>query len=101
MTLVLLILQIIIVAALVLTILLQKSGSDGLAGLASGGHGFMSGRASASFITKFTMFLAFVLMLNSLLLAKIYLKTEESAHNIINSIETLETPAESHVPMAE
>lgn len=67
---VLLVTQIFIVLALVATILIQNTGSDGLAGLGGGGGSgaLFSARGKANALTKATSFLAAAFMLNSLAL---------------------------------
>ena len=73
----LLILQVIIALVMIVTILLQKTGGDSLGGIGGGNGGLGSGisaRASANAITKFTIFLVALFMLNSLILARISAK---------------------------
>ena len=77
MTTILIVLQVFIIAMLVVVILLQKTGSDGLSGLAGGGSGVISSRAAGNFFSKLTAIFAAAFMLNSLILAKI-----ETRHTI-------------------
>ncbi len=101
---VLIILQFCIIFALVAVILLQRNGGDGLAGLAGGGHGLVSGKTAANAFSRFTMILACAFMLNSLLLAKLHLRDTNKAHELIQSLETIEKPKEAApiaVPHAE
>jgi preprotein translocase subunit SecG len=88
MTQILLIIHIIIVVSLIGTILMQRSGADGLAGMGGGGTGnFMSGRGAANAMTKATAILATLFIINSLALAIIASKTERST-SIIEKIIT-------------
>lgn len=83
---ILLITQVIIVSILVLTVLFQKSGGDGISGLAGGGNGVISNKASANFITKITFILAFLFMANSLALAKLTIYDIQKSGKLIESI---------------
>lgn len=70
----LLILQIVIAVAMIILVLLQKSDSDSLSGIGGGNGGLgsaMSSKASANFLSKTTMILAAIFMLNCLILASI------------------------------
>ena len=63
---------------MIILILLQKSDGDSLGGIGGGSGGMgavMSSKASASFLSKFTMFLAAAFMINCLVLAAISSKT--------------------------
>lgn len=77
----LLIVQIVIAVTLIILVLLQKSDGDSLSGISSG-SGSMSGaisrQASASFISKTTMTLIIVFMINCLILASISNSGEKS-----------------------
>ena len=101
---ILLVFQIFIAIALVGVILMQRNTGDGLSGLGGGGGGnsFMSGRASADALTKLTMILAAVFMINSLVLAK--LSSTASVHKSIVDVpvsESPKTPAKPSVPSAQ
>ncbi|OFW80411.1 MAG: preprotein translocase subunit SecG [Alphaproteobacteria bacterium RIFCSPLOWO2_01_FULL_40_26] len=70
----LLILQVIIAVVLVLLVLLQKSDGDSLSGIGGGSGGMnsiMSSRATANVLSKTTMFLIAIFMLNCLILASL------------------------------
>ncbi|MDJ1407583.1 MAG: preprotein translocase subunit SecG [Candidatus Midichloria sp.] len=82
-----LVLQFVIVISLILAVLFQQSSSDGISGLAGGGHGIVSGKASANFITKTTFVLAFMFMINSLCLAKLTIMDLQKSGKIIESIK--------------
>ncbi|AEI89003.1 MAG: preprotein translocase subunit SecG [Candidatus Midichloria mitochondrii] len=83
----LLVLQFVVVVSLILAVSLQQSSSDGVSGLAGGGHGIVSSKASANFITKTTFILAFVFMINSLCLAKLTIMDLQKSGKIIESIK--------------
>lgn len=64
--------QIVIAAFLIVLVLLQKSGSDslgGISGSSSSMNPVLSSKASASILTKITMILIAVFMVNCLILA--------------------------------
>jgi len=70
----LLILQIIIAVILVILVLLQKSDGDSLSGIGSGSGGLnsvVSSKATASILSKATMILIGIFMLNCLILASL------------------------------
>lgn len=67
---ILLTIQIFIVLFLIAVILLQKTGTDSLAGLSGGGHGMLSSRTASNVFSKATIGLAIAFMLNSLIIAK-------------------------------
>src|SRR3989338_6852193 len=70
----LLILQVIIAVVLVLLVLLQKSDGDSLSGIGGGSGGMnsiMSSRATANVLSKTTMFLISIFILNCLILASL------------------------------
>lgn len=70
----LLILQVIIAVVLIALVLLQKSDGDSLSGIGGGSGGMnsvMSSKASANALSKITMILVGIFMLNCLVLASI------------------------------
>ncbi len=86
---VLLIIHTIIVLLLVAVILMQRSSQDGFTG--GGGMGnmdsFMSGRASANFLTRTTAVLATIFMVNSLILAYLAAHTDRD-DSVVNALST-------------
>ena len=96
---VLLVLQIIITVSLVVVILIQKSSSDGMAGLAGGGNSLMSGRASANLLTRITSILATIFIVNSLAMATIAARSSNPNTSIIDDIEVKDKKIE--VPLTE
>ncbi|MFV9875557.1 MAG: preprotein translocase subunit SecG [Rickettsiales endosymbiont of Dermacentor nuttalli] len=110
MELVFFVIQIIIAVLLVLVILMQKTSSDGLAGLGSSSNNLMSSKASANFLTRFTVILAVLFISNSLILAKLSMnahkessifdeQTKPIKENISNNSHNHES--HGHVPLAE
>lgn len=97
---VLLVLQVIIAAALIGIVLLQRSETDGF-GLGSGsGANFMSGRGAANLLTRTTAILAALFILNSLALSVI--AANHHAPSIVDTIEQGEaTDVKPTMPDAE
>ena len=95
----LLVLQIIIAVLMVILVLIQKSDGDSLSGLGSGSGGLnsaISGRSSMSILSKTTMFLVALFMINCLILASI---TKKKSNSISKELETIikETDAKKGV----
>ncbi|MCE2991494.1 MAG: preprotein translocase subunit SecG [Candidatus Jidaibacter sp.] len=86
MTTFLLAVQIVIVLSLVGIILLQKNGSDSLAGLSGGGHNVLSGRSTTNILTKATIILAICFIFNSLIIAKLVNTSHKTNKSLIESI---------------
>ncbi len=84
---VLLVLQIIVTVSMIVIILIQRSASDGMAGLAGGGNSVMSGRASANLLTRITAILATIFIVNSLTMAAISSRASNSEKSIIDEIQ--------------
>lgn len=77
----LLILQVVIAVAIIFLVLIQKSDGDSLSGIGGGNGGMnsaVSARSSANFLTKLTMTLSALFMLNCLVLALISSKISKS-----------------------
>lgn len=84
---VLLVLQIIVTVSMVIVIMIQRSSSDGMAGLAGGGNSIMSGRASANLLTKITTILGAVFIINSLAMATITARSSSKGESIVDEIK--------------
>ena len=85
----LLILQIIIAVLLVILVLVQKSDGDSLSGLGSGSGGLnsaISGRSSMSILSKTTMFLVALFMINCLVLASLTKNKSNSISKELNAV---------------
>ncbi len=90
---VLLVIHVVIAAALIGAVLLQRSETDGF-GLGSGsGANFMTGRASASLMTRTTAILAALFIANSLILS--ILASQHKGNSILDTIA-----AEDNAPVA-
>ena len=99
-----LIIQAVLGLLLVITILLQKSGTDGLSGLSGNptSPGIVSAATVASFLTKTTICLAVLFIGNSLLLANLsYSKGDISIADKIQSIEKNASDKSNKVNKAE
>ena len=78
MQLIFLVIQIILAVAIIGAILLQKNGGDGLGSLGGGGisgNSIISGRTTASFLSKATAFLMACFMINCLILGNMAVRT--------------------------
>lgn len=91
--------QFALVTALVFSILLQRSSSDGLAGLAGGGHGVISSKSSVSFVSKATFILAFAFMVNSMVMAKLVIYDAQKSGKIIKEITSDNTHTTEETPV--
>ncbi len=66
--------EIMVVIAMIIVILVQRTSSDGLSGLGSGGlsgHSILSSSQSKNLLTRTTAILATIFLVNSLILAKL------------------------------
>lgn len=88
MTTVFLTIQVLIVLAMAILILLQKTGGDSLAGLSGGGGNVVSSRSSSNALYKITVFLAVAFFINSIIISKIYLKDIQSKTSIIEDLKS-------------
>ena len=81
--------QVVIAVLMIILVLVQKSDGDSLGGIGGGSGGLnsaISSKASASFLTKTTMTLAGLFMLNCLVLALISSKITKSTGLEIDKI---------------
>lgn len=94
---ILLVIHVIIATSLIGVVLIQRSDTDGF-GLGSGSGGnFMTGRATASLLTRTTAILATLFIINSLALG--ILATRGGEGSIVDTI-TAEEKAKPRVPVA-
>jgi len=88
---ILLVIQIIIAVLMIILVLLQKSDGDSLSGLSSSSAGLnsvISGKATMTILTKITMFLIAIFMINCLILASISKqKTNKLSSDLTQAIE--------------
>jgi len=98
----LLVLQVIIAVSLILLVLIQKSDGDSLSGIGGGSGGMesvISSKASANILTKTTMILAGLFMLNCLILASISTtKSELIKEDLKKAIQEQEEKAKDSKP---
>lgn len=82
---ILLVVQVIIAAALIGMVLIQRSDTDGFGLGSGGGSGLMSGRAKANFMTRTTAIIAALFIMNSLALSVI--AAHKHGPSIVDEIE--------------
>lgn len=99
----LLILQVVVAVVMILLVLLQKSDSDSLSGIGGGSGGLnsaISSKATASALSKTTMILVGVFMLNCLILASLSNASNNAVKEDLNkAIEEQEIDAPSVPPV--
>lgn len=85
----LLFIHLIVALLLVAVILLQKTSTDGLSGIGSGGNnmGIMSGRSAANFLTRTTIILAIVFFVNAIILANL---STQKYNDFVTKLEKVE-----------
>lgn len=107
MQLVFLVIQIILAIAIIGAVLLQKNGGDGLGSLGGGnsmgGNSIVSGRTTASFLSRATAILMAAFMINSLILGNMSVRDHKKTSIIENSIKKEAEPIkqEPQVPVSE
>ncbi len=98
---ILLFIHIVIAILLIVVILLQKTGADGLSGIGGGGNnmGIVTGRAAANFFTRTTIFLGTLFFINALVLANL---SSRKSPDLSKKIESaVEKTSEDAVPIAK
>ncbi len=96
----LLILQVVVAVLMVVLVLLQKSDGDSLSGIGGGSGGLnsvISSKSSANFLTKLTMVLVGVFMLNCLVLALISSKINNNNRLEIDKVIEQQNKAPSQL----
>lgn len=102
----LLVLQVVIAVVMIILVLLQKSDGDSLSGISGGSGGLnsvISSRASANILSKTTMILIAVFMINCLVLAGLSNSASKTIEQNLNKIieeENSSTPSEPSIPAA-
>ena len=100
----LLIFQVVIAVVMIILVLLQKSDGDSLSGIGGGSGGLnsvMSSKASASVLSKITMVLIGIFMLNCLILASISNSSKKAIQKELDQViqqQESETPTNSTIP---
>ncbi len=104
----LLVLQIVIAVVLIILVLLQKSDGDSLSGIGSGTGGLnsvVSGKTSANILSKTTMILIGIFMINCLVLASISDSAnkaiETDLEKAIKEEEASQNTSSDSIPAAE
>ena len=100
------IIQIILSVSLILVVLFQRSSSDGLSGLSGSGSGggIMSSRSKMDFMTKLTMILTCLFMLNSIVLGNYVIRDHKKTGKLFEDKSEIQksSPQKSqNVPLAE
>ncbi len=102
----LLFLHIVVAVLLIITILLQKTSTDGLSGIGggSGGNmGLISNRSAANFMSKATIILATIFFINAIILANLSSRQSVSSlhKNLTQEIETSKNIEIDSLPVAK
>jgi preprotein translocase subunit SecG len=97
---ILLFIHIVIAVLLIIVILLQRTGADGLSSIGGGNNmGIVSGRSAANFLTRITIILASMFFVNAIVLANLSTKKTPA---LVEKIEQLENKSEgTSVPIAK
>lgn len=82
---ILLFIHIVIAALLIIVILMQKTGNDGLSSIGGNNMGVMAGRTVVNFLTKTTVVLAILFIINAIILANL---SSRKTPSIIEQIDT-------------
>lgn len=97
----LLILQVVIAVVMIILVLLQKSDGDSLSGIGGGSGGLnsaISSRATANILSKITMVLIGIFMLNCLILASISKSSNTKVSSELDQVieeQNSQTPEET------
>lgn len=96
---ILLFIHIIIAMLLIIVILMQRSGSDGVSGLSGGNNmGVVSARTVGNFLTKSTVVLATLFLINALVLANL---SAQKKPDLVTKINQVEDNSENSLPIAK
>jgi preprotein translocase subunit SecG len=93
---ILLFVHLVIAILLIVVILLQRTGADGLSGIGGSNMGLVTGRSAANFLTRTTIVLAALFFINAIILANLSAK---SSPDILKKIEELKQE-ETSLPIA-
>lgn len=96
---ILLFVHIVIAVLLIIVILLQKTGTDGLSGIGGNNMGLVTSRSAANFLTKTTIVLATLFFTNAIILANLSYRKAPDVSNKIEAIE--EKEQEGSLPIAK
>lgn len=85
---ILLFVHITIAILLIIVILMQRSGSDGISSISGGGNmGVISAKTANNFLTKSTVILASLFLINAIILANLSSQKKPDLVSKINEIE--------------
>jgi preprotein translocase subunit SecG len=84
--------QIIVSLLLVIVILLQKTGADGISGIGGNNMGVMTAKVASNFLTKTTVVLIVAFMINAIILANLSNKSARKNNKIGIIHEKTELP---------
>ncbi len=97
---ILLFVHITIAILLIIVILMQRSGSDGISSISGGNNmGVVSAKTVGNFLTKSTIILTTLFLINAIVLANLSSKKKSDLVSKINEIE--ENQAENSLPIAK
>ncbi|WCR56598.1 preprotein translocase subunit SecG [Rickettsia asembonensis] len=97
---ILLFVHITIAILLIIVILMQRSGSDGISSISGGNNmGVVSAKIVGNFLTKSTIILTTLFLINVIVLANLSSKKKSDLVSKINEIE--ENQAENSLPIAK
>ncbi len=97
---ILLFVHITIAILLIIVILMQRSGSDGISSISGGNNmGVVSAKTVGNFLTKSTIILTILFLMNAIVLANLSSKKKSDLVSKINEIE--ENQAENSLPIAK
>ncbi len=103
MQLIFLVIQVILAVAIIGSVLLQKSGGDGLGNLGGGsgisGSSIVSSRTTASFLSKATTFLMIFFMVNCIILGNLAVR-EHKRESVIEQIHNNKEATKNAAPQA-
>lgn len=97
---ILLLVHITIAVLLIIVILMQRSGSDGISSMGGGGNmSVVSAKTVGNFLTKSTITLGSLFLINAIVLANLSSRKKPDLVSTINEIE--EDTANSSLPIAK
>lgn len=90
--------QIILVIAIVILVLLQKSESMGLGAYSSSNNTVFGAKGPMNFLTKATMFLGLLFVINTLTL--VYLYNKQANTSVLDEVKIKTSPQAPNIPQA-
>lgn len=88
---ILLFVHLVIAILLIIVILLQRTGTDGLSGIGGSNMGIVTGRSAATFLTKTTIVLATLFFVNAMVLANLSARSSAGLFKKVEEIKQEET----------